>query len=173
MDRNLVIGDENGIPWHLPADLQAISPLDARQADRDGSNDLRAHRPAARQTNEHRPEPSCRLSTGRRVGCAVRSTRRFGLAGDVPEIVIIGGGEVYRAALPLVNRLHLTFVEGELRGHRAFPAEIPARPGFEWREIVREAYPADEKNPFAHQYVVVELASAATGPALAIRSLWR
>jgi len=83
------------------------------------------------------------------------------LAGDVPEVVIVGGGEVYRAALPWVNRLYLTFVDGEYRGTAYFPAEVPTPPGHEWTETHREAFAADEANPVAHTFVVVELVEAA------------
>src|SRR5439155_10069115 len=78
------------------------------------------------------------------------------LAGEVPELVVIGGGAVFAAALPLVSRMYLTFVAGEFPGTAYFPAAVPTPPGFEWRVTHREEHPADEKNPFPHQYVAVE-----------------
>src|SRR5256885_15375432 len=95
------------------------------------------------------------------------------LAGDVREVVVIGGGGVFRAALPWVNRLYLSFVEGEFAGTAFLPAEIPTPPGFEWRETHREAHPADEKNPHPHEFVVLDRVESpgSAGGTLAVRGL--
>ena len=86
------------------------------------------------------------------------------LAGDVPELVVIGGGEMFTAALPLVTRMYLTFVAGEFPGTAYFPWSIPTPAGTKWVETHREDYPADEKNPYPHQYVVAERVDAPGGP---------
>jgi dihydrofolate reductase len=172
VDRNLVLGDEKGIPWHLPADLKRFRKLTLGKPIVMG-----------RTTFEHigRPldkRPNIVLS--RQPGFepegvqVVRSIEEaVQLAGDVPEVVVIGGGEVFRSALPWVNRLYLTFVEGDFAGTAYFPAEIPTPPGFEWRETQREAHPADERNPHAHQFVVLDRVEApgSVGGTLVVRSL--
>ena len=155
VDRNLVLGDEKGIPWRLPADLKRFRKLTLGKPIVMG-----------RTTFEHigRPldqRPNIVLS--RRPGFPPEGVQVAGsmeealkLAGEVPEVVVIGGGEVFRAALPWLDRLYLTFVEGDFRGTAYFPTEIPTPPGSEWRETHREDLPADEKNPHSHQYVVVD-----------------
>jgi dihydrofolate reductase len=172
VDRNLVLGDEKGIPWHLPADLKRFRKLTLGKPIVMG-----------RTTFEHigRPldkRPNIVLSrrphfhpNGVQVAGSMEEALR--LAGDVPEVVVIGGGEVFRAALPWVNRLYLTFVEGEFPGTAYFPAEFPTPAGCEWRVTRRETHPADEKNPHAHAFVIVdrvEAAAPAGGP-LAVRGL--
>jgi dihydrofolate reductase len=89
-------------------------------------------------------------------------------------VVVIGGGEVYRAALPWANRLYLTLVDGEFRGTAYFPAEIPTPPGHEWREVHRETHPADDRNPHPHQFVILDLvvSPSAPGVPLPIRPLF-
>ena len=160
VDRNLVLGDEKGIPWNLPADLKRFrrltlgKPLDQRV------NIVLSRRP------DFRPDG---LLVARSMDEAVR------LAGDVPELVVIGGGEVFAVALPLVRRMYLTFVAGEFAGTANFPQSVPTPPGFKWTEVHREAYAADEKNPYPHQYVVVERVAdpQASGGPFPVRSLMR
>jgi dihydrofolate reductase len=155
MDRNLVIGDEKGIPWHLPADLKRFRKLTLGKPMIMGRTTFEhIGRPLDKRTNivlsrkrDYRPD-------GVLVAGSIEDALR--LAGDVPEVVVIGGGEVFRAALPYVNRMCLTFVEGDFEGTAHFPGEVPTPPGHEWRETTRETYPPDNKNPHPHRYVVVE-----------------
>ncbi|HKA06374.1 MAG TPA: dihydrofolate reductase, partial [Gemmataceae bacterium] len=94
-------------------------------------------------------------------------------AGDAPELVVIGGGAVFQCFVPVVTRMYLTFVDGEFRGTAHFPEQIPTLARYEWRETSRERFPADEKHPYRHQYVVVERVqtAGATGGSLDLRSL--
>jgi dihydrofolate reductase len=163
MDRNLVIGDENGIPWHLPADLKRFRRLTLGKPIVMG-----------RTTFEHIRKPldkRVNIVLSRRAdfqpeGVLVARSMDEGvrLAGDVPELVVIGGGKVFAAALPLASRMYLTFVDGEFAGTAYFPGNVPTPSGFEWRVTHREAHPADEKNSYPHQYVVVERVESPGAP---------
>jgi dihydrofolate reductase len=83
--------------------------------------------------------------------------------GDESEVMVIGGGEVYRQFLPLADRVYLTIVEGEFAGTATFPFEELAKAVWELRE--REDWPADTDNPFAHRFFVLDRArSAITSP---------
>jgi dihydrofolate reductase len=163
VDRNLVIGDEKGMPWHLPADLKRFRRLTLGKPIVMGRTTFEhIGRPLDKRANivlssrpDFQPEG---VLVARSMDEAVR------LAGDVSELVVIGGGEVFRAALPLVRRMYLTFVDGRFPGIAHFPASVPTPPGFEWRVALREEHPADEKNPYPHQYVVVERVEAPGAP---------
>jgi len=172
VDRNLVLGDEKGIPWHLPGDLKRFRKLTLGKPIVMGRTTF-AHigRPLDKRPN---------IVLSRRQGFQAEGVQVVGstedalrLAGDVAEVVVIGGGEVFRAVLPWVSRLYLTFVEGDFRGSAYFPAEIPTPAGFEWREAHRESHPADERNPHAHQFVIVDRVEspAAPGGGFRVRSL--
>jgi dihydrofolate reductase len=172
VDRNLVLGDEKGIPWHLPADLRRFRRLTLGKPIVMGRTTFEhIGKPLDKRVNivlsrrpDFRPE-------GVLVARSMDEART--LAGDVPELVVIGGGEVFAAALPLATRMYLTFVAGEFAGTAYFPAAVPTPPGFEWRVTHREEHLADEKNPYPHQYVVVERveASGASGGPLAVLPL--
>jgi dihydrofolate reductase len=160
MDRNLVIGDEKGIPWHLPADLKRFRRLTLGKPIVMGRTTFEhIGKPLDKRVNivmsrtvDFRPE-------GVLVAHSMEEAIR--LAGDMPEVVVIGGGEVFEAAVPLVSQMYLTFVDGEFPGTATFPATIPTPPGFAWTVVHRESQAADEKNPFAHHYVVVERVESA------------
>jgi dihydrofolate reductase len=173
IDRNLVLGDEKGIPWHLPGDLKRFRKLTLGKPIIMGRTTFEhIGRPLDKRTNivlsrnpDYRPE-------GVVVANSFEDALR--LAGDVPEVVVIGGGDVFRAALPYVNRLYLTLVEGDFQGTAFFPSEIPTPAGFEWRETRSESYPADERHKHPHHFVEVEVVRTANGRGgpVAVLSLW-
>jgi dihydrofolate reductase len=65
------------------------------------------------------------------------------LAGDATEIFILGGGEIYRLALPLADRLYITEVDVEIEGDTTFPEWPALRSDPRFREISCEERPAD------------------------------
>lgn len=73
-------------------------------------------------------------------------------ATSTPEIMVIGGAEIYRQALPLANRLEVTEVQAEPEGDAFFPEPDLQ----EWEEISRETNLADEKNDYAHHFVTYQ-----------------
>lgn len=151
MGDNRVIGDaENQMPWHLPADLQHFKRTTLGKPIIMG-----------RKTFESigRPLPGrqniviSRDGDYRVEGCDVVDSPQAALdaAGDVEEVMITGGAQIYRLFMPQADRLHLTFIEGDFAGVAFFP-EWSAD---EWEEVASESHPADEKNP--HPYRFVEL----------------
>lgn len=72
-------------------------------------------------------------------------------AGDVPEVCIIGGAEIYQLALPIADEIHLTRVHATVDADTFFPSIDDA----EWEEVRREDRPADERH--AHPYSFIEL----------------
>ncbi|GAB4184116.1 MAG: type 3 dihydrofolate reductase [Wenzhouxiangellaceae bacterium] len=71
---------------------------------------------------------------------------------DDEEVMIIGGGQIYAQALPLADTLWLTEVDCVPDGDTWFP-EIDPR---QWREVLRETHPADERN--AYKLTFIQLA---------------
>lgn len=73
-------------------------------------------------------------------------------AGDVAEVMIIGGASFYEQMLPRANRLYLTFVHAKIDGDAWFP-EVDFS---EWNEAEHIDCEADEKNPLAHSFVILD-----------------
>jgi dihydrofolate reductase len=70
----------------------------------------------------------------------------------VDELVVIGGEQIYREALPRAQRLYLTEVHADIDGDTVLP---PVR-WEEWREISRERHTAQGANPYDYSFVVFE-----------------
>jgi dihydrofolate reductase len=77
------------------------------------------------------------------------------VAGD-DEAFVIGGAELYRAALPRADRLHVTRVHAEVGGDTYFP-QIDWR---QWRLIDSETHEADERNEYRYSFGVYRRAAA-------------
>ncbi len=117
LDRNRVIGNRGKLPWHLPADLKRFKRLTT------GHTVL-----MGRKTYESlgKPLPNRRnvvLSSHPLEGVESYGSLSEALQAlaEVDTVFIIGGGEVFRQALPIVDGLHLTIVDGEHEGDVFFP----------------------------------------------------
>ena len=71
---------------------------------------------------------------------------------DNDEMFIIGGGELYRQALALANKLYLTKIHAEFENADTFFPEIDYS---EWVEVSREEHKADEKNPYDYTFLLL------------------
>jgi dihydrofolate reductase len=161
MDKNALIGCPTGLPWHLPADLKRFRALTWGKPIIMGR---RTHEQIGRvlpgRTNiVLTREPGYQAS-----GCVVVDSADAALAaaqqctqsGGSDEIFIIGGATVYLEFLPKCRRLHLTLVQGVFEGDTWFPGGVPGSP--QWHVVKTESHPADEANPHAHEYQVLERA---------------
>lgn len=68
------------------------------------------------------------------------------------EIAVIGGGEIFAETLPLASRLHVTHIDGAVKGDTRFPAISPQ----EWSGNEPEILPAAEGDTVAGRYVLYE-----------------
>ncbi|GAA4353696.1 dihydrofolate reductase [Hymenobacter saemangeumensis] len=67
------------------------------------------------------------------------------------EVCVIGGGEIYREALPAADVIYLTEVHHTFEGDAFFPELSPS----EWREETRERHEADERHAYAFSFVTL------------------
>ena len=150
MDKNRVIGNGGKIPWHLPADFAYFK-----------ATTLGHPVIMGRATFESigRPLPGRKnivLTRGEfthdGVDVAHSLDEAQSLADGDSEIFVIGGAKVYAEALPIADKLYITFVEGDFIGDTFFP-EVD---WLLWREVKSENREADEKNPHAMRFAVFE-----------------
>ncbi len=73
------------------------------------------------------------------------------LAGDAGEVMIVGGAEIYRQALPRATRIYLTEVHAKPEGDAHFVFDRAV-----WREISRERHAAGEKDSADYSFVVLQ-----------------
>jgi len=148
---NGVIGRDNALPWHLPEDLKRFKRLTMGKPIIMG-----------RKTFESigKPLPGrqnivvTRDTNYRRDGVTVVHDADAALraAGAVPEIMVIGGAELFRTLLPRAGRLLLTRVHGNIDGDVVWPA-LDERA---WRVVERESHSADERHAWPMTFEVWE-----------------
>ena len=133
MARNRVIGASGRLPWHLPDDLKRFKKLTLGGSIVMGR---RTHDSIGRPLPGRRNIVVTRRAGASFAGCEVAHSldEALALAGDAPEVFVIGGAELYRLALPRADRLYLTLVDAEYPGDTVFPELDPA----DWRETARE-----------------------------------
>lgn len=130
--RNGGIGVGGALPWHLPDDLKRFKALTMGHALIMGRKTHEAiGRPLPGRRNlvisgTLREAPGCEVVTSLEAAIdAARTTDALPM--------VIGGGEVYRRALPLATHLYLTRVDRDVEADTYFPAIEPA----EW-DVIRE-----------------------------------
>lgn len=146
---NHAIGKDNQLLWHLPNDLQFFRNTTWGGAVVMGRKTFDSIRkPLPGRTNiviTRQPDwqfPGVKRASG--LDEAVRLSEEAGCR----EVFIIGGGDIYRQALPMADRIHLTRVEAVLDGDVFFPEPDPQQ--WELQESIR--FEADEKNPLSHRF---------------------
>ncbi len=152
MSENRVIGREGGLPWRLSADLRRFKRLTIGHAIVMGRKTFESlgRRLLPGRTSivvtRQKEYDGCGALVARDVDKAIR------LAASDNEVVIIGGAEIYRQALPRVERLYLTLVHANVEGDTFFPELEQGQ----WRLVEAERHAADEKNEYDYSFQILE-----------------
>lgn len=151
--RNGVIGAEGGMPWHLPADLAHFKRLTIGKPVLMGRRTWESiGKPLPQRRNLVLTRDAHWQAEGaERVGSIDEALQRIAGTG-ASELMVIGGAEVYRQALPEAGRIYLTLVHAEPEGDTRFPDLEPD----EWREVARREQLADARNPHDLSFIVLE-----------------
>ncbi|WPL18708.1 Dihydrofolate reductase type 3 [Thiorhodovibrio winogradskyi] len=149
--RNFVIGRDNALPWHLPADLAHFKALTLDKPIVMGRRTFESL-PGLLPRREH--IVVSRDQDYQPSGVAVvRSPQEAVVAcAGAAELMVIGGASLYRALMPRAARMYLTWVEADVEGDVDFPRWNPAH----WREVASEPRPADARNPYDLRFVTLE-----------------
>lgn len=151
--QNGVIGNKGEIPWYLPADLVHFKQTTMGHPILMGR---KTHESIGRALPGRTNIVITRNADYKAKGCIVVGSLESAIkeakkAPDNEEIFIIGGAEIYKLAMPLINKLYLTKVHATIEGDKFFEYDVK-----EWKEISREEYQADDKNKYAYDFTVLE-----------------
>lgn len=151
MANNRVIGADNKMPWHLPADLQHFKKITTGKPIIMG-----------RKTFESigRPLPGRRnivitRNTNYTVsGAEVVTTPEAALTlvKDEKEVMIIGGGNIYQQFLNYADRLYLTFIALDVEGDTQFPDYLKAA---NWEVQEEMLNRRDDVNEYSYKFVTL------------------
>lgn len=142
VSKNGVIGRDQKLPWDLPEDLKRFKEITTGAP-------VILGRKTFESIGRLLPGRKNIIVTRRRdllvPGAFVAASleEALALAEAAPETFILGGGEIYRLALPIADRLYLTEVDVRIEGDATFPEWPALRLSGEFRETKREERPAD------------------------------
>ena len=141
MDRNRLIGSNNQLPWHLPADFAHFKSITMGKPIVMGRKTWESiGKPLPGRTNivlSRNPE-----SRFEGAVCVSNFDETMAVVPDAEEIMIIGGSAIYEMLMPRADRMYITCVDAEFDGDAWFP-EIDKS---QWREIESLIRAADDKN---------------------------
>jgi dihydrofolate reductase len=160
MANERVIGLNNQMPWHMPADLKHFKRVTLGKPIIMGRKTYESIGRAlpgrlnivitgdqAYQLDDASVVHSCEQA----ITLATLHMEKEGAAEQEQEVIVIGGGTVYQHFLPYANRLYLTFIDLDTPGDTFFPDYADDA----WQEIESESNEPDEKNPYAYRFVTL------------------
>lgn len=153
MSTNRVIGIQNQLPWHLPADLKHFKQLTLGKPVIMG-----------RKTYDSigKPLPNrCNIVVSRNQslqipGCEVVNSLESALklVATAAEVMIIGGEQLFTQALPLADRLYLTLIHQQIPGDSFFPLDIETSD--QWQLVIQEDHLPDAQNPYPFSFLTFD-----------------
>jgi dihydrofolate reductase len=144
---NNLIGDRDRLPWRLPDDLKRFKSLTM------GKPIVMGRKTYA---SIGKPLPGRKNIVVSRHdfqsdGCVAAASIEQALqaAEPAPEVMVIGGAEIYRQVLPMTDVIYLTRVHAEIPGDTYFPDIV----WDDWMEVESEYHPADDRHAFAFTFL--------------------
>jgi dihydrofolate reductase len=153
---NNVIGKDNTLIWHLPADMRFFKEKTTGHCIITGRKNYESipekFRPLPNRTNIVITRQKDYEAPGAIVVSSIEEA--FAKAKEIEdtEIFIIGGAEIYKQTLPLTDRIYLTKINHTFDGDAFFPELNPE----EWLEAARIKGIVDEKNKYEYDFVILE-----------------
>lgn len=148
---NNAIGKDNQLLWHLPADMKffknttwALPVIMGRKTYESLGKPLTGRHNIVITTRDHWHTHG--VTVVRNVKEAISAAEEM----KTNEVMVIGGGQIYREALPMADRVYLTRVHASFDADTFFPELSKA----EWRLVSEKRFYADEKHAYDYSFEV-------------------
>jgi dihydrofolate reductase len=150
---NNIIGIKNGLPWKLSSDFKyfknktwGMPVIMGRNTYESMKKDLPGRiNIVVTKKKDWQPE-NVLIAHG--INEAIQEAK----GSDAKEIFIIGGGEIFKQTLPIINRIYMTRVHTTIEGDTSYP-ELDTS---SWKLAKSDTFPADEKNNYSYTFEVWE-----------------
>ncbi len=155
MADNNIIGKDNDMPWHLPADLAYFKITTLGKPIIMGRKTFESiGRPLPGRRNIVISRDTSYEGNGIEVVNSVEQALALinNSADAVDEIMVIGGGAIYRHCLTKANRLYVTHIKANIEGDTQFPEFNDGT----WRKVHSEPSVSDEKNIYGLDFCIYE-----------------
>lgn len=155
MSQNRVIGRNNQLPWHMPADLKRFKTLTTGHTIVMGRKTYESiGKPLPNRNNIILTRDPNYHATGCNIALnfedILNQTKED--QNSTNELFIIGGAQIYQQLLNFINRIYLTIIHHEFSGDTFFP-EIDKQ---SWKELECIAHFADDANPYNYSFITLE-----------------
>ena len=146
------IGINNSLPWKLPADMQWFRKHTLGKPVVMGRKTFESFggRPLPKRPNIVVTTDKAYVAEGAIVVNSIEEA--IAAAGEVDELMIIGGASFYEQMLAKADRFYLTRVHGQFEADAWFPEYE----SYGWKEVAREEYKADEDNAYDMSFITLE-----------------
>lgn len=153
-NKTRAIGMKNGLLWHVPEDMKRFKRLTLGHPVIMGRKTFESileilGKPLPGRTNIVVTRDTSYQPDGAKVAYSLEEALDIANAENPTEIHIGGGSEIYRQALPLVSRLHITWFFDDKEGDTFFPE-------FENDFIVTTEHPIQEHDGLSYQWIDYE-----------------
>ena len=148
---NNIIGKDNDMPWHLPADLAYFKKVTLGKPIIMGRKTFESiGRPLPGRRNIVISRDESYQAAG--IDTVTSVEQALALVNDVEEIMVIGGGAIYRHCLPAATRLYVTHIKADIDGDTHFPNYEDGS----WQKISSELRKSDDKNVYNLDFCVYQ-----------------
>jgi len=155
--KNNELGKDNTLLWKIPADMKHFREITGGHTVIMGRKTFESiGRPLPKRRNIVITRDKAYLKEG--VEIVYSLEKAIQIASNGEESFIIGGAEIYKQSLPLVDRLYITHIDAEDKTADSFFPAI----GPEWQEKNRQTFPADSENPHSYYFVTYERVTYST-----------
>ncbi|WP_304985855.1 dihydrofolate reductase [Coxiella-like endosymbiont] len=148
MDKNRLIGQRNQLPWHLPADLAHFKSVTLGKPIIMGRKTFESiEKPLPLRHNiVISRQPSLRIE-----GCKIFSSvdEALNALADESEVMIIGGGRLFKETLPKAHKMILTIIEHSFEGDIYFPLWNADK----WIVVSKIKHGPNENNLYAFSFL--------------------
>ena len=148
MDKNNLIGNNNDLPWHLPADLAFFKRTTLGKPIIMGRKTFES---IGRALPGRRNIVVTRAAQFSAEGCDVVGSidTALDLCRDEAEAMLIGGASLYRQSIDRANCMYITRIDHEFSGDTWFPRFDES----EWKVEDRQDFAADSRNNYPYSFI--------------------
>lgn len=149
---NRIIGKDNDMPWHLPADLAYFKQTTLGKPIVMGRKTYESiGRPLPGRKNIVISRDASYQAEG--ITSVTSVEQALLAAGDVEEVMVIGGGAIYQHCISAAQRLYITHIKADIEGDTSFPDYDVDNVWLKTESVLREA---DEKNKYDLDFCIYE-----------------
>ena len=149
---NRIIGKNNDMPWHLPADLAYFKKITLGKPIIMGRKTYESiGRPLPGRQNIVISRDENYQAAG--IDSVTSVEQAISLTGEVDEVMVIGGGAIYAHCLPFANRLYITHIKSNIEGDTQFPEYDVVN---DWQLTQSEQLSANENNVFDLDFCIYD-----------------